>query len=175
MLWMTAGISVAVVTRDVVLDELDGFAHEFSEEILQAAFNCLNIRKTPNAWRNNVVYIVLQRVAKFPFTSGEWQRYQVKAFDSLRMELAAKRLPPDMKPQFLQDKRTQEKKLLAQGKKACLTIVLCARCPPLEDLMFYTSTRPFLQSTFSVDRNWYRSFVDVVEQESGREISSTSV
>ena len=162
------GFLVPVVTEHDIALELEEFTQEFVIEIEAAGFNCLNLHKNPNAWRRNVVYVVLERLTKCSFTSGLWTRYQVKACDSLPQELAAKRLPPSMRPQFTQDKRQREKNILAKGNTGCLALVICAKSPSLDDLVYYTSMIGFKEPELTADSDWYQTFVNAIEEESGR-------
>ena len=165
------GTTGPVLTPSQVITELRAFTQKFNAALFQAGFNALRLHELAHTWKQCIVFVSLRRLPNLPEDAKPWSRYSVDFIMLMPTELVAARFDPNQKYGFVDMKKKYEDEQVEKGFLGGITILISARCPPL-DTVFHNMTcigfGSYSKDAIKIEQRWEETFMDTVERMCGR-------
>jgi hypothetical protein len=154
-----------------LLAELRSFTQKFNPVLFQAGLNMLHLgRAIPEAWRELVLMVILDRLPNIQEDSRPWSRFSVRNIMPIPMEYVIQRVAGG-DGRALQCKQVEEHAAL--GYTGTITAIICAECessdPPMlmHNATFY-GFGPHSFAAVEISDSWQEQFIANVERMCGR-------
>ena len=166
-----AQASNAELTMSELLVELRAFTAKFNAALFQAGFNCLELHRLSQTWRQCIVWVNLGRLPDAGAIEKPWARWSVANVLPVPTEFMAGQIGGN-KYEFLETKRAQEREQLAKGYLGVITLIISGSADGLNRVLHNVTCIGFgtySQSALKIEDNWEDTFKDTVERMCGRD------
>jgi hypothetical protein len=161
------------LTMTELITELRSFTQKFNAALFQAGFNCLELHRMQNTWRQCIVWVVLDRLPNANTLARPWSRWSIMHVLPVPKEFVATQMGGNQY-EFLQTQQQLEREQLDRGYLGVITIAICGRCDRLSKVMHNVTCigfGPYSQAALKIEDNWEDTFKDTVERMCGRDPS----